>query len=339
MGPLATLLLSILFDQGLCVATPLLLQDTVGLDDNDRGGDGGGGGDGGRHDPMSEWSSTIGIATAIFGNVLISIALNVQRYAHVRIDHEFERERQRHRAEWKRASPGIGSGGREGYNYGTLSASLDASRSSNIGDDGSSDDGDIRPVRDEGSRRHNRGTQNNGNRSLLDPSDDATDDHLQRSFLSDRTVTSLEKSTSSIDRKSYLRSPYWWVGIITMTIGEAGNFLAYGFAPASIVSPLGVVAIISNCVIAPFMLKEPFRQRDFWGVLVAVGGAVTVVLSAKTREIKIGPGEIWGMITRWEFETYLGISIALIIGLMWASAKYGRKSILIDLGLVGLFGE
>ena len=29
-----------------------------------------------------------------------------------------------------------------------------------------------------------------------------------------------------------------------MTIGEAGNFLAYGFAPASIVSPLGVVALV-----------------------------------------------------------------------------------------------
>ena len=26
--------------------------------------------------------------------------------------------------------------------------------------------------------------------------------------------------------KTYLRSPWWWAGIILMTIGEAGNFLA-----------------------------------------------------------------------------------------------------------------
>lgn len=90
-----------------------------------------------------------------------------------------------------------------------------------------------------------------------------------------------------------------------MTIGEAGNFIAYGFAPASIVSPLGVVALISNCVIAPFMLKERFRRRDLAGVLVAVAGAVSVVLSAETSETKMGPKDIWEAITRWEFELYL----------------------------------
>lgn len=169
--------------------------------------------------------------------------------------------------------------------------------------------------------------------------DEEADDPLQDSFLSDRTATSFEKSIAGVDRKSYLRSSYWWAGIILMTVGEAGNFLAYGFAPASIVSPLGVVALVSNCVIAPFMLKERFRQRDFMGVVIAVTGAVIVVLSAKTSENKIGPDEIWDMITRWEFEAYLGITVILIIALMSISRKYGRKTILIDIGLVGLFGK
>jgi drug/metabolite transporter (DMT)-like permease len=124
-----------------------------------------------------------------------------------------------------------------------------------------------------------------------------------------------------------------------MTIGEAGNFLAYGFAPASIVSPLGVVALISNCVIAPIMLKERFRLRDFWGVVVAVAGAVTVVLSAQSQERKLGPHEILDAITTLEFKIYLVITIILIVGLMWASPRYGSKTILVDLGLVGLFGR
>jgi hypothetical protein len=124
-----------------------------------------------------------------------------------------------------------------------------------------------------------------------------------------------------------------------MTVGEAGNFLAYGFAPASIVSPLGVVALISNCVIAPVMLHEPFRQRDFWGVVVAIAGVVVVVLSAKQVEVKLGPDEIWNSIATVGFEVYFGITLALILVGMWASGKYGEKSILIDLGLVALFGE
>lgn len=123
-----------------------------------------------------------------------------------------------------------------------------------------------------------------------------------------------------------------------LCLGEAGNFLAYGFAPASIVSPLGVVALISNCLVAPIMLHEHFRMRDGLGVLIAVGGAVTIVLSAEGSNPKLGPDEIWDMVKRWEFLTYLGISVALILVLMLLSNKYGRRTILIDLGLVGLFG-
>ena len=147
------------------------------------------------------------------------------------------------------------------------------------------------------------------------------------------------RAEAAFKQKSYLHSPYWWSGIIMMTVGEAGNFLAYGFAPASIVSPLGVVALISNCIIAPFVLKEPFRKRDGLGVFIAVTGAVTVVLSASDNNPILGPGEIWKLIGTWEFETYLGITVAVIIGLMAASNKYGGKSIFMDLGLVGLFGE
>jgi drug/metabolite transporter (DMT)-like permease len=124
-----------------------------------------------------------------------------------------------------------------------------------------------------------------------------------------------------------------------MTVGEAGNFLAYGFAPASIVSPLGVVALISNCVIAPFMLKEQFRLRDFWGVVIAVAGAVTVVLSAKQEEKKLGPHQVLDAITRTGFEVYMVVTIILIAALVWASPRYGNKTILVDLGLVGLFGQ
>jgi hypothetical protein len=31
-----------------------------------------------------------------------------------------------------------------------------------------------------------------------------------------------------------------------MNIGEIGNFLSYGFAPASVVAPLGAVSIIAS---------------------------------------------------------------------------------------------
>lgn len=251
------------------------------------------------------WSSLIGIVTALVGNVLISLALNIQRYAHIRITREWEQDKNQKENGWRRSHPNSNTAGP----YGTIEG---AERER-------TEHSDFEEYRDEDGEYAEEGTDN----------------HLE-SETSDRTARPGDKIA---DRKSYLRSPYWWVGLVLMSLGETGNFLAYGFAPASIVSPLGVVALISNCIIAPCLLKEQFRQRDFWGVLVAIAGAVVVVLSAKSSEEKIGPHEIWIMITRWEFELYLGLTIALIFGLMWASGKYGSRTILIDIGLVALFGE
>ncbi|KAL4909381.1 hypothetical protein BDW74DRAFT_80525 [Aspergillus multicolor] len=249
-----------------------------------------------------EWSSLIGIITALAGNVLISLALNIQRYAHIRIEKEWEQDKLRQGLKWKRSD--------RRSSYGAIDGPEEESR---YRDDLSGHSGHYR--------------------------DDFSgqEDDLPDSPVTERTAQP-ENGSPQGRRKSYLRSPYWWSGIILMTLGETGNFMAYGFAPASIVSPLGVVALISNCVIAPFMLKEKFRQRDFWGVLVAIAGAVVVVLSAKSAEEKIGPDDIWEMITRWEFELYLGLTAALIVVLMWSSREYGPRTILIDVGLVGLFG-
>lgn len=35
-------------------------------------------------------------------------------------------------------------------------------------------------------------------------------------------------------------------GLILMILGEVGNFSAYGFAPASLVAPLGTTTVIGN---------------------------------------------------------------------------------------------
>ncbi|KAL8771440.1 MAG: hypothetical protein Q9209_003108 [Squamulea sp. 1 TL-2023] len=254
-------------------------------------------------DQVREWSSVIGIVTAIVGNVLISFALNIQRYAHIRLGREKDKQEQP-------------SNGHKSYETQQeeiaeqrLKANLD---------------------------------QDDGAPTEPNPGHEGPEYSKRTSFSSESssqsTVKPREKTDTSEHTRTYLSSPYWWAGIILMIIGEGGNFLAYGFAPASIVSPLGVVALVSNCIIAPWLLKERFRQKDLWGVLVAIAGAVVVVLSAKNSETKMGPHHIWLAITRWEFELYLGITALLIIILIWASGKYGQRSILIDLGLVGLFG-
>ena len=261
---------------------------------------------------LRQWSSLIGIVTAIVGNILISFALNIQRYAHTRIERELESSRLPLRKGKRKLD--------EQRIYGTSQAEIAEERA--ILNRNASFDGQARAP----TSKKSPGNATDSNEA----------DPLLQSVHSDHTLA--EPDRDDEDRQSYLRSPYWWAGIILMTVGEAGNFLAYGFAPASIVSPLGVVALVSNCLIAPLMLKERFRLRDFWGVLVAIGGAVTIVLSAKQTEEKMGPQDLWDAISRWEFLAYLGITVGLIVVLIWASGNYGDRTPLIDLGLVGLFG-
>ncbi|RGP60664.1 nipalike protein 2 [Fusarium sporotrichioides] len=260
-------------------------------------------------DKIQEWSSLIGIITAIVGNVLIALALNVQRYAHIRLHKQRNRNRRRAKEALKH-----NQNGDHGGSYGTIGGDSDGARYHNGHGAGASTD-----------------EQNhvNGSRET---------DPLTGSFHSEASGSSGSKQDEDETSSSYLKSPYWWLGQVLITLGEMGNFLAYGFAPASIVSPLGVVALISNCIIAPAMFHEKFRHRDFWGVVIAVGGVVTVVLSAKQEETKLNPHDVWDAITTLAFEIYLAVTIFLILCLMWASPRYGKRTILIDLGLVGLFG-
>ncbi|KAF2738632.1 DUF803-domain-containing protein [Polyplosphaeria fusca] len=268
------------------------------------------------------WSSLIGIITAIVGNVLISFALNLQRYAHIRLERERqdkERSRKRRSTSYDGSQPNVaeerakGNLGRKYHRPRHADVTVDDERDGLNEGVVATESDPLIPYTE--SRRNTR-------------------PHSRPALHSTDTATAAE----SYKQQSYLKSPYWWTGIVLMTTGEVGNFLAYGFAPASIVSPLGVVALIINCIIAPIMLREHFRGRDGLGVLVAVAGAVTVVLSANDNNPKLGPDEIWNLITTWEFETYLGITIAVIAALMVASNRYGDKNILIDLGLVGLYG-
>ncbi|GJN17017.1 hypothetical protein PR202_gb04055 [Eleusine coracana subsp. coracana] len=52
-------------------------------------------------------------------------------------------------------------------------------------------------------------------------------------------------SRAGVGGYGYLREPLWWVGMVTMLVGEIANFIAYMFAPAVLVTPLGALSILS----------------------------------------------------------------------------------------------
>jgi drug/metabolite transporter (DMT)-like permease len=83
---------------------------------------------------------------------------------------------------------------------------------------------------------------------------------------------------------SYLKLKLWWIGLALMAVGETGNFLAYAYAPATVVAPLGAVSVVSNCFLASWFLKEHIGMRNIIGVCLAIVGSVIIVLYAPSSD-------------------------------------------------------
>ncbi|KAJ1980293.1 hypothetical protein H4R35_001176 [Dimargaris xerosporica] len=145
-------------------------------------------------------------------------------------------------------------------------------------------------------------------------------------------------SPDTATETAYLRSKQWWIGMALMVSGETGNFLAYGFAPASVVAPLGTVTLITNVFMAPLLLKETVRVRDACGVLLAILGAFVVVSSSKSTDPSLTPDKLWDNITSFASALYYLVTLCLMGMLAVLSPRWGSRLILVDLGLVALSG-
>ena len=124
-----------------------------------------------------------------------------------------------------------------------------------------------------------------------------------------------------------------------MILGECGNFLAYGYAQASIIAPLGTVALVSNVILAPLMLREPFRSRDLFGVVIAIIGTVVVVINSKENEIKLTPEAMTAALLQTQFIVYFIVCSVLVTVLASLSETIGSQYIFIDLAIVAIFGK
>ncbi|KAG0147437.1 hypothetical protein CROQUDRAFT_656182 [Cronartium quercuum f. sp. fusiforme G11] len=229
---------------------------------------------------MSNSTSLVGIVIAVCGNICISIALNLQKLAHQKIE----------------------------TNHSPLPSPTKPSS-------------EINPQSNIINERTN----------LL------SNDHHQPQ--SPKFISEEEINTTTITKLSYLRSPIWWIGIILMSCGEFCNFLAYGFAPASVVAPLGTVALISNCGVAPLILGEQFHKRDLLGVALAVIGTITVVISTSYNSQSFDPHQLLKAISQIPFIIYvcLCILVMTLLGIL-SNSNYAQRFIVIDLGICCILG-
>ncbi|CAG5100372.1 Oidioi.mRNA.OKI2018_I69.XSR.g16972.t1.cds [Oikopleura dioica] len=160
---------------------------------------------------------------------------------------------------------------------------------------------------------------------------------------------------------AYLFEPVWWAGIITMGIGEAANFLAYGFAPATLVTPLGALSVLVTAVLSAKFLNEragltdelktfelqpekdcPIKFKTHLGLATKLSspGSTIMVIHAPKDESVNDLKELGMMMMEPGFLLYAGVALAVSMVLIFKVApKHGTTNILIYIIICSLLGS
>jgi len=142
-------------------------------------------------------------------------------------------------------------------------------------------------------------------------------------------------------KKPYTRIPLWWVGIILMIGGEFFNLLAYGFAPTSLVAPVGAVGVFFNGIITTTLMKEPFTRRDGLGLVAIAAGVVGVVSSVPEVQLELTSEVIGTYILpeprAWGYLLFIGLSVPL--WMYFVVPRYEKSHVLVYLVLCSLISS
>ncbi|KAE8671057.1 putative magnesium transporter NIPA3 [Hibiscus syriacus] len=146
---------------------------------------------------------------------------------------------------------------------------------------------------------------------------------------------------------TYLLEPLWWAGMVTMIVGEVANFVAYVYAPAVLVTPLGALSIIVSACLAHFMLKERIQKMGIVGCVTCIAGSVVIVIHAPQEHTPSSVREIWTLATQpcmiFPFIFFIqnssllhSVVLALVLHF---EPRYGQTNILVYLGICSLMGS
>ncbi|XP_021900539.1 probable magnesium transporter NIPA6, partial [Carica papaya] len=139
---------------------------------------------------------------------------------------------------------------------------------------------------------------------------------------------------------TYLQEPLWWAGMVTMIVGEVANFVAYVYAPAVLVTPLGALSIIISAVLAHFLLKEKLQKLGVVGCVSCIVGSVVIVIHAPQEHTPNSIEEIWTLATQPAFLIYVAATLSLVLALiLHFEPRYGQTNVLVYLGICSLMGS
>uniref|UniRef100_A0A1I7ZKV4 Magnesium transporter NIPA2 n=1 Tax=Steinernema glaseri TaxID=37863 RepID=A0A1I7ZKV4_9BILA len=138
----------------------------------------------------------------------------------------------------------------------------------------------------------------------------------------------------------YLTDYLWWMGVITMGIGEACNFAAYAFAPASLVTPLGALSVLVTAILSSKLLKERLNLLGKIGCAVCLLGSTVIVIHSPKEEEVSSMADLASKMKDAVFILYVvAVILVTLAVVLYIAPKYGRSNILVYISVCSLIGS
>ncbi|NXX78243.1 NIPA3 protein, partial [Urocolius indicus] len=138
---------------------------------------------------------------------------------------------------------------------------------------------------------------------------------------------------------SYLKEWLWWAGLLSMGLGEAANFAAYAFAPATLVTPLGALSVLISSILSSCFLNEKLNIHGKLGCVLSILGSTVMVIHAPEEEEVTSLDEMERKLQDPAFVTFAVLLIVVALMLIFIVApRRGQTNILIYILICSLIG-
>ncbi|XP_053110362.1 magnesium transporter NIPA3 isoform X2 [Hemicordylus capensis] len=138
---------------------------------------------------------------------------------------------------------------------------------------------------------------------------------------------------------SYLKEWLWWAGLLSMGIGEAANFAAYAFAPATLVTPLGALSVLISAILSSSFLNEKLNIHGKMGCILSILGSTVMVIHAPEEEEVASLGEMEMKLKDPVFIAFAAVIIVILLVLIFVVApRLGQTNVLVYISICSVIG-
>ncbi|XP_052591064.1 magnesium transporter NIPA3 [Peromyscus californicus insignis] len=138
---------------------------------------------------------------------------------------------------------------------------------------------------------------------------------------------------------SYLKEWVWWAGLLSMGAGEAANFAAYAFAPATLITPLGALSVLISAILSSYFLNEHLNIHGKIGCILSILGSTVMVIHAPQEEEVTSLREMEMKLRDPGFISFAVIvSVISLVLIVIVAPKKGQTNILVYIAICSLIG-